>query len=148
MLGRIFRPLKFILAVVVSVLIILVGIERLAAYRFGSISNALKYIRGSRCVFSPDVIDVGTVSKRIPQSAVVTAYNLSARRMSVVGVNSSCSCIATEEFPVTLEIGETRQIHLIVRPAASGPFERTITFYTDLPNQATNTVFVKGAGET
>lgn len=64
---------------------------------------------------------------------------------TIVGNNSSCSCVATADLPLTIRPGESRAARVRVRfGGLKGPFAHEVIFLTDSPSQPTVRAWVWG----
>jgi hypothetical protein len=121
-----------------TVLAASVGLGCLAAvgvYLFGSVGNAVGYMKGQRVFARPEAL-VSTVTGKAREFSV-TVSNLGKRPVRILGVQSSCSCVATHGIPVDLPANSRCTIKANFRPKGkqTGRFTQTLRLFTDEPNQ-------------
>jgi hypothetical protein len=99
---------------------------------FGSADAALARIRGERVSVRPGMVDLGRGAPGQAVEATVELINRTASPVRIVGGTSDCSCVTTNDLPVTLPPGEGRPVTVRVRlPRAAGVFNRQAFFWTD-----------------
>jgi hypothetical protein len=112
-----------------AILGVLAGIAHAS---FGSTQGALAYLRGERISVSPRLLDMGEGQPGEAREASVQLHNWTDKPVHLYGGTSDCSCVATEDLPITLAPGEGRAIRVKMRlPAANGAFNRTAFLMTD-----------------
>lgn len=127
-LARVLATAAFGLLSVIAVFGMLAG---LAALRFGSPEAALAYFRGELVSVRPRLVEVGEGVPGEHLQATVELVNRTDRPIRVVGGTSDCSCVATENLPLTLAPGEARSVTVHVRlSGAPGMFTRQVAFLT------------------
>lgn len=103
---------------------------------FGSPSRALAELRGQ--VVSVHEIPVSFGEGRTGEllSAPVTLHNLSSRPIRIIAGTSDCSCLATNDLPVTIPAGGSTTLSVdVILNGNSGVMSRTITLVTDASEQ-------------
>jgi hypothetical protein len=99
---------------------------------FGSTQGALAYLRGERISVSPRLLDMGEGQPGEVREASVQLHNWTDKPVHLYGGTSDCSCVATDDLPITIAPGEGRAIRVKMRlPAANGAFNRTAFLMTD-----------------
>lgn len=118
----------------------------LAHVGFGSTQGALAYLRGERLSVSPQMVDMGLGQPGETRAASVQLTNWTDKPIRLIGGTSDCSCVATEDLPLTIPPGEGRTIHVKMRlPAANGLFNRTAMLMTD--DDQARTVLLRLTGQ-
>lgn len=104
----------------------------LAHVNFGSTQGALAYLRGERLSVSPRLLDMGQGQPGETREATVELWNWTDKPVRLIGGTSDCSCVATNNLPLTIPPGEGRTINVKMRlPNANGMFNRTAFLMTD-----------------
>lgn len=100
--------------------------------RYGSLDAMVAHLRGERVSIRPDLVDVGRGVPGQSIEASVALVNRTKSPVRIIGGTSDCSCVATDNLPVTLQPGESRSVSLRVDlPRATGRFTRKVWFWTD-----------------
>lgn len=113
----------------VTIILINVGFASLLAvgiYQFGSVASALAYLRGDGLIPDAYAKDFGTVSNEVQHSVEFLLSNYSKQPIKLLGTNSSCTCLTTDDLPVIVPPNGNTTLRVTVR-AKSGPgsyFER------------------------
>lgn len=93
----------------------------LAYVLYGSPEAALAAMRGEGLSIRPSVVDVGTGAPGQLLSATVELVNRTDHAIRVYGGTSDCSCIATDDLPLTIPPGQAHSIGVKIKlPAAAG----------------------------
>ncbi len=122
----------------VGVGLVCVGVlAGLGCLAFGSLGKAFAVLRGDTLGVSASVLDFGTGSPGDVLEASLQVVNYSDRPVRLVGGTSDCSCIATQDLPVTLNPGESSMVRVVLRvpPGDAGLLNRRIEFMTDCADQ-------------
>jgi hypothetical protein len=115
-----------------------VGIVTLTSLVYGSTDTALARLRGESVSIRPGIADVGSGEPGQVLEATVEIVNRTERPVRVYGGTSDCSCIATNDLPLTLEPGEARQVSVKIRlPGSTGFFNRKAWLWTDCDDART-----------
>jgi hypothetical protein len=113
----------------------------LGAWMFGSLDAALAHIRGERVSVRPGFVDLGSGAPGQSVATTVELVNRTDRPVRIIGGTSDCSCVTTNDLPVTLAPGESRPVSIRVGlPTTPGLFNRQAFFWTD-DDQARAIVF-------
>jgi Protein of unknown function (DUF1573) len=100
--------------------------------RSGSPRLLLPYLSGERLLITPTTLQLGNLKGSDVAEATVLFVNRTGKNVTVVGAQKSCSCIKTEELPVTVPDGGSRELHLEIHIAKrSGSFRESVKFFTD-----------------
>jgi Protein of unknown function (DUF1573) len=114
--------------------------------RFGSVTVALRYLRGDRLIATPTYFDLGTIEPKTDKSLIFYIYNWTGEQIEILGSNSSCGCMTTAKLPLTLLPNQSETISIAYRSSAEGqPFEQHIDFYTDYDRKRYIRVTIRGA---
>lgn len=105
---------RSILEVLMLTAMILVAAAGLAVWRFGSIGNALAYLRGSSLVADRTIIDLGDIDPRTVVKGSFTLRNLSTGAIRITGSSSSCACAVVAALPADIGPGEKMAIEVSV----------------------------------
>ena len=106
---------------------------------FGSTEAAIAELRGESLGVTPAVLDFGSGTPGVLLTTSVTVRNYTSRPVRLIGGTSDCSCITTQNMPVTIEPGESTTIgvKLKVPSANAGQLTKRVELFTDCPNQRT-----------
>ena len=119
---------------VAVVLAFCAGLIGLASAAYGSPDAALAKLRGESLSVRPGVVDVGRGEPGQTLEATVEVVNRTAEPVRIYGGTSDCSCIATQDLPLTLAPNEARELTVKVRlPGTPGFFNRKAWLLTDCP---------------
>jgi len=115
----------------VAVLLLLGG----ATWAFaGSLEGVLARLRGEALSFRPGVLDVGRGEAGAEVETGIELVNRTDAPVRIVGGTSDCSCITTEDLPITLAPGEARRIGVSIQFGNDpGVFTRKALLHTDCP---------------
>ncbi|MEO2088913.1 MAG: DUF1573 domain-containing protein [Gemmataceae bacterium] len=121
---------------VIAALALLAGLGTLA---FGSLDAAIAKLRGEPLGVSPAVLDFGTGKPGESLSTSVTVRNFTTDPVRLIGGTSDCSCLVTQDLPVTIPPGESVSIavKLKVPGGTPGQMTRWVEVFTDCPGQRT-----------
>lgn len=112
---------------------VLLGCVGLWAYlQTGRVAAILPYLGGQRIFIDPLEVSFG----RQPPGALldlgVTLSNRSGQPVRALGSQVECTCMATDDFPLSVEAGQDRRLTLKLRlPKQEGPFEKHVTYFVD-----------------
>jgi Methylamine utilisation protein MauE len=99
---------------------------------FGSADAALAHLRGERVSVRPAFVDIGSGVPGQTFEATVELVNRTDRPVRIIGGTSDCSCVTTDELPLTLGPGEARGVTVRVKLSSDlGIFNRKAFFWTD-----------------
>ncbi len=112
-----------------ALLALLAGV---AYWWFGSTEAGLAYLRGERLSVRPALVDAGEGAPGEMRAASVELVNWTDHAIHVVGGTADCSCVTTQDLPVTVPPLESRAIRVYVKmPQAAGMFTRNVSLITD-----------------
>jgi hypothetical protein len=115
-----------------GVFAILGGMAGLATIGFGSPDAGLAYLRGERLTVAPRVVDVGEGYVDKSTEVVITLRNWTDKAIRIIGGTSDCSCVVTNDLPVTVSPGEAQRLTIsLAMKGRPGQFTRSALLYTD-----------------
>ncbi|MBY0231244.1 MAG: hypothetical protein K2W96_18335, partial [Gemmataceae bacterium] len=120
------------LAVVAGGAVALLGVLWVVAVAaFGSVEKALAVLRHERVRVTPSV-DFGSGKAGHEVEASVEVSNFTDGPVRLIGGTSDCSCVTTEDLPVTIPAGEKVRLAVFVRlPRGKGLMNRKAWLHTD-----------------
>lgn len=100
--------------------VVMAGLSALGAYRFGSVADTARYVRGERLLVSPTEFSAGSAEEGESRQAAVTLANWTGREVTVIGSVPSCvACVALEtDLPVAIPPGGKVELTVRIRTAA------------------------------
>jgi hypothetical protein len=122
-----------------AVAVFLVATTGVGTLVFGSLDVAVAKLRGESLGTDPTVLDFGTGKSGELLSTKVTVRNYTGKPVRLIGGTSDCSCLTTQDMPITIEPGSSANIAVKLKvPAANrGQMNRWIELFTDCPQQRT-----------
>lgn len=104
---------------------------------FGSLPEALAYLRDERLTLSPSVLDFGQGANGESRLATVSVLNRTDRPVRIVGGTTDCSCATTKDLPVTIPPHERRAVtvRLMFPRTSGGLVSRAAWLMTDDPEE-------------
>jgi hypothetical protein len=134
-----------VLAVVASAAVLLaVGLGGLA-WMYGSPYEALLHVRGESITVEPSVTQVGDGIAGEQRTFTVQLSNHQVRPVKILGGTTTCSCIATDDLPITVPLKDSRSITIrITFRGNPGRFQHSFVLYTDEEMQPTVTAAFTG----
>lgn len=119
-------------SVVAGAALLLAALAGVAQVAFGSTDAAWAFLRGERLSVRPRVVDIGTGVLGEFRNGTVELVNRTDSAIRVVGGTSTCSCIVTEDLPLTIPGGAASTVRVFVRFVGSeGRFRQVATLHTD-----------------
>lgn len=114
--------------------------------RFGSLNHALLYAQGLRVALERTVVDLPDGQVGESRAAEVPVHNLSSETVTVLGASVSCDCVTTEGVPLKIPAGASAVLRSAVKLDGRfvGPFQQSVTYYTDHPTAPNLKVVLKG----
>ncbi len=114
-----------------------------AWWRTGSISDVLPYLQGQRLLVHPLKLELGDQPLDTVIDKSVTVVNATGSDVTFLGAQKSCTCVALDDFPLTVPPGETCQLKLsLAMPRKPGSFEQSVKYFTDYDNPSVFSVTV------
>jgi len=119
-----------------ALLAVIVGV---GIFVFGSSEAAIARLRGESLRVTPAVLGLGSGTPGTLLTTLVTVRNYTSHPVRLIGGTSDCSCITTQNMPVTIEPGDSTTIgvKMKVPSANAGQLTRWVELFTDCPNQRT-----------
>lgn len=98
-------------------------------FYFGSFDTAVSWLNGKPCAIFPTIYRLNVLSSGNEEIATFFLRNLSGETLSVSGVESSCSCVFTDDIPVTVPPKASADLKLRVRlPENRTGFDQSVVF--------------------
>jgi len=112
-----------------------IGFLAWALMNFGSRHDAWLYARGARVVIEPATFRTQSGKSGDTRKAVFVIRNLTSEPVRVLGVTTSCSCLSTDELPVTIGPRSSRPMRVSIKLGGDqpGPIQQVIAYHTDHP---------------
>ena len=109
------------------------GVIVASGVQAGSVADGLTWLRGTQLSIDGAPVDVGSQAGGQTVVRVVSVRNHLSRPVRVVGGTSDCSCVATDDLPVTIPAGEAASIRVALRlpPDKPGQFARRVWLWSD-----------------
>jgi len=106
-----------------------------AASRFDSLRDTVLFLQGVQLTIDPPVAPIGEGRAGAERRATFRLRNLSGTSATILGAQTSCTCLSTEKFPVTIPAGGSLDLHvtLHLQGKPGEAFEQSITYLTDRP---------------
>lgn len=113
---------------------ILVAMFAMSLFLFGSLETAMARLRGQTLSISTP-LDFGNGTAGEVLIARATVRNWTSSPLRLIGGTSDCSCLATEDLPITIPAqGEVEiRVSLRIPSDAPGQLTRVVNFVTDCP---------------
>ena len=119
--------------------------RRLCAVGAGSMGRVWPYLAGQRLLIEPMHLELGDVGKGKSLERELRVLNLGSKPVKLVGSQSSCGCVAMDEFPIVIPAGADYALKLKIGTSdKSGPFAHTVKFFSDAPGHMSVIVTVTG----
>ncbi len=117
----------------------------LGFYSFGSAGSALAYLRGDRLIVRRSSMSFGEVKQGERPVVTFELTNTSHRKITILGAKTLCTCVFTDDLPLSVPPGGRRSIGVAVKTSSrAGVIEEPISLYTDYPEQPEVEVRVLG----
>jgi hypothetical protein len=100
---------------------------------FGDIETALAKLRGLPFQTTPAILDFGSATAGTLQDRQLTVKNYKSVPLRLIGGTSDCSCLATQDLPISIPSQGQADVTIRLRfPAGtSGEMARLVELYTD-----------------
>lgn len=109
-------------------------------------AQALARLRGDHVTVEPATVDGGTAPRGTLQKLTLHLQNNTDHPIRITGGTTDCSCVATDDLPLTIPAGEQRPLHVRVKFNGNpGVFKRTYWLYTDDPQQPLVLAWITGS---
>ncbi len=101
-------------------------------WQHGSANAAIAHLRGETIVVEPNVVDLGSGPAGQFQTFALNITNYSDKTVRIVGGTSDCSCVSTDDLPVSVEPKQSNTIRVRVKFTGSpGEFRRKFVLYCE-----------------
>jgi hypothetical protein len=102
-------------------------------FQTGSLGLVLPYLRGHRLFVEPRSFDFEDAKPGAVLQPTIQIVNLTGSDVRLLGAEKSCSCLKSEEFPITVPAGVRRDLPISFQlgDKARGEGEQSLTLYTD-----------------
>lgn len=125
--------------------VVLAGLATWGARQFGSVGGALAFLNGDRLIPDAYAKSFGIGEVGSSPRVVFNLANKSARPIKVVGARSSCTCMALDGLPATVEAGSSLELRVDVQPADKPRrVAGTVIVYSDCEEQPYVSLSVSG----
>ena len=112
---------------------------------FGSLASALAYLAGERLIVDTRSKSFGTIEMGKGATLTFHVTNYSGRPITILGSESSCSCVVTSDLPKRILPGERGDLRIDFRNRSlSGWISERATFFTDNPSQTRLILSIRG----
>ena len=143
--GRRSGTLVFVIQVAAIALLLGAVVVGFARWRTGSMGRVWPYLAGQRLLIEPMHLELGDVGKGKSLERELRVLNLGSKPVKLVGSQSSCGCVAMDEFPIVIPAGADYALKLKIGTSdKSGPFAHTVKFFSDAPGHMSVIVTVTG----
>ncbi len=135
-----------LLPIVGGVAAVAIGGLAWSLINFGSLHDAWLYARGARVVIEPATFRTQSGKSGDTRKAVFVIRNLTGEPVRVLGVTTSCSCLSTDELPVTIAPRSSRPMRVSIKLGGDqpGPIQQVVAHHTDHPTASNLRAIVKG----
>ncbi|RUL88082.1 hypothetical protein [Tautonia sociabilis] len=113
---RQFRWLCNVIGTAILALLSMATMASVAAYRFGSVGNALSFVRGERVLIESNAYALGSMPVGERRLIRYRLTNLTGRPVNVVGSQAPCSCTTLRRMPTVLPHARAEVIELEYSP--------------------------------
>ncbi len=108
----------------------------LGAIRYGSIKASIAALRSEPLIVDDAKKSFGTMKARQTVRVDFEIQNMGDQPIELAGCRTTCDCVATSEFPTSIQPHEQKRLHFNITPAqASANYAVGITVFTDVPTQ-------------
>ena len=123
----------------IGVAIVLATLAGVGTLAFGSLDAAIAKLRGEPLGVTPAVLDFGQGKPGELLTTSVTVRNFTTDPVRLIGGTSDCSCLVTQDLPVTIPPGESVNIavRLKVPGGTPGQLTRRVEVFTDCRGRRT-----------
>ncbi len=113
--------------------------------RFGSLTDAWRYAGGERIFFDRPMIELDAGKPGEERAAEFRVRNLSDAPVQILGVQTSCNCVAPDVLPATVPPRGSLSLRLRLHldPTPTGLVEQTAMYHTDEPTAPEMTALVR-----
>ena len=130
------RPVSWNAVTLVMINVMLAGLLVWAWARFGSVQTAFGYANGHRLFVDAASKSLGVVDAGRVYPISFTLKNVSNHSVKVIGAKTSCSCVATDDLPMTVHPHSEQAIVLKVHATPGvGKVNEKVHLYTNQERQ-------------
>lgn len=130
------KPVSWMACTFIMANIGLILLTAWALYSFGSIRAALAYLKGDRLIVRASSMSFGDVRRGERPVITFDIMNTSDRNITILGARTTCTCVFTDDLPLTVLPGERRSISVGVKTGSrEGSIQERVYLYTSFPGQ-------------
>ena len=118
-----------------------------ALHQYGTVAGLRQRLAGQRLVVANPTAELGTAPKGQPRDFTFRVRNCSGQPVTLLGMRTSCGCVTSAAFPLTIAAGAWHAIDGQIRPTAAGRQVRGLELYSDDPTAGRVAVAVAIVGE-
>jgi hypothetical protein len=123
-------------AIPLTAIAILLALTAIGSFTYGSPAAALAKLRGESLTVEPSYVDFGDGKAGEMLEATVTVYNWTDQSVRLIGGTLHCSCVVTNDLPITISAGKAVPARIRMRiPITSGSIVRNAEIWTDFEHQ-------------
>lgn len=127
---------------------IALGIFWYASWKAGSLLLAWPYLQGQELVISPQSMDLGSLQPNASINRSIEFTNIGNKAITLIGSQSSCSCIAPDNYPITILPRSSHTLPLkFATSKEPGIIDLNVKIFTDCPKHTVNQITVSGLVE-
>jgi hypothetical protein len=116
-----------------------------AYFHSGSLALVLPFLGGERLFIEPTAIQLGDQEPGAAAEPVVRIVNSTGKQVRVVGAETSCSCVALDDLPLSIPAGESRELQFKVHVGRRRhEIAETVRLFTDYADRPVFIVTVRG----
>ncbi len=126
-----------------GLIVVLATLTAVGVAYYGSPAAALAHLRGDTLTVDRTHLDFGHGKAGDVLTQPVLVTNWTGEPLRIVGGTSDCSCVTTNDLPITLSAGEAKALTInykVPRTDQAGMTSRTAVLFTDSPKQPTLTL--------
>jgi hypothetical protein len=100
---------------------------------------------GERLLVDPATCSFGSAPRGEEREMHATVRNKTDRTVRILGARTNCTCMTTDEFPVSIEPGGRHDLAIrVFLGGKEATFEKRIDYYTDYDAKPSLAVLVRG----
>ncbi len=125
----------------------LAGSYVFATASYGSWSGLRQRLAGQLVIVANPTAELGLAPQGEPKDFAFQVRNCSGKPITLLGMRTSCGCVTSAAFPLTIPAGAWQQIAGKIRPTAAGRQVRGLELYSDDPTAGRVSVAVAVVGQ-
>lgn len=135
--GPYFRTeyLRIMLRSVIASSVVLLGLYCLAVARYGSVNATVATIRGVPLIVESNPASFGVADPDQIMQATFKLTNISVKPVRLLGSQSNCTCVNTDDLPMEIGAGESVVVRYSVRAKGGPRFSAKAALLTNSPSQ-------------